>query len=376
MIVRIPALGLLLLLAACAGSSAKQLHENARETARRGYSERALKLYREALDKDPEDVVIHRDYQNLMRKLHRLEIVRTEYRRKLAVDPQSARILYLVGRLEKDEAIESYMKRSLAADPEFFWAHYGLATYYKNRSRYVDALRHFEWILAKYKLKDLPEIVIANIAIVYSRTGKMADAKRLLSAATAKFPESPLAPFYLGLILLGDKNDSEGIRQLRLALSRDKNFYKAYAPLVQVYHRRSDYASAKVLRRKAAELYNAYSIPELGNEFVIQIERIKGWVLTVTEKLSPGVDHPLEKGAWRYVADLLPEDPSKNVRIRYVLRQTGDFEHVTMRSVTDRAGKTHRIPVKDFRLTSGDDYRAFYSFLMKDAPAILDQYGR
>lgn len=366
----------LVALAACAGSNPRAKHEEAMRAARKNQPTRALALLREALESAPEDVVIHRDYQNLMRRLNRLAEVQIEYRRRLDAAPTSPLWVYLHGRLLEGSDLEAAMKRCLDLDPTYFWGHHGLALYYKNHDRFVDALRHYEWILQRHPPQTLPEDVLINAAVSYSRTGRSEEALRLLEIATVRYPQSPLSPFYLGLQYWGQGRTEDAIRFLQEAISRDVDFFQGYAPLVQIYHGQGEFEKAAALRRKAKAMYRLHPIEEFGHNFEIHLQRLESWSLKVTEKLDPQEEHPLEPGTWYYVADVSPLASDRDVRIRYVLRTTEDFKFVALRRVSNREDTKVLLPVTRYDIATGDQYRGFHEFVIADVQPLLERFGR
>ncbi|HLG42257.1 MAG TPA: hypothetical protein VI643_02745 [Planctomycetota bacterium] len=365
-----------LALAACAGVDPKAKHEEGMEAAKQNRPSKAISLLREAVEAAPMDVVIHRDYQNLMRRVNRLNEVKVEYRRKMDAEPNSPLWIYLYARLLEGDELEVQMRRCLAADPEYFWGHYGLAVHYKNGDRFVDALRHLEWILKRFKASTLPEDVLITAAVCYSRTSQPDQAARLLGIASTRFAQSPLPPFYLGLLHQSEGRSDEAIRELGESIARDIDFFRAYAPLVQIHHSREEFDKAAALRKKAKDMYSLHPIPELGNEFDIHLRRVEGWSMKVTEKLQPEADHPLEPGTWYFVADLTPIASDRNVRLRYILHRTEELKHVLIRRATERDGKGVLAPVQKFEVATGDSYKAFHDTVITDARSLMERFGR
>jgi len=365
-----------LALAACAGVNPKAKHEEAMEAAKQNRTSKALSLLREAIEAAPMDVVIHRDYQNLMRRANRLNEAKVDYRRRLDLEPNSALWMYLYARLLEGNEMEAQMRRCLAADPEFFWGHYGLALHYKNGDRFMDALRHLEWILKRFKPTTLPEDVLITAAVCYSRTSQSDQAARLLGIASTRYPQSPLPPFYLGLLHQSEGRSDEAIRELGDSIARDVDFFRAYAPIVQIHHARGEFEKAAALRKRAKEMYALHPIPELGNEFDIHLLRLEGWTMKVTEKLQPEADHPLEPGTWYFVADVTPVASERNVRVRYILHRTEELKMVLIRRVTERDGKTVLAPVLRYDVATGDNYKAFHDTVISDMPSLMERFGR
>lgn len=363
-------------LGGCAGAHPRVKHEEAMRAAQKNQPTKALALLREALEAAPDDVVIHRDYQNLMRRLNRLAEIRIEYQRKLDAAPNSPLWIYLYGRLLEGSDLEAAMKRCLELDPGYFWGHHGLGLYYKNHDRFVDALRHYEWILRRHPPHTAPEDVLINAAVCYSRTARPEEAIRLLEIAVVRHPQSPLSPFYLGLQYRSEGRTTDAIRVLQEAIARDVDFFQGYAPLVQIYHGQGEFDTATALRRKAKSMYSRHPIPEFGHNFEIHLQRLDSWSLRVTEKLMPQEEHPLEPGTWYYVADVTPLASDRNVRIRYVLRTTEDFRFVVLRRVSDREDSKVLLPVTRHDIATGDDYRGFHDFVMADVQPLLERFGR
>ncbi|MBI2930209.1 MAG: hypothetical protein HYY16_01040 [Planctomycetes bacterium] len=127
---------------------AERLYHEAQEIERQARPEDALARYRASLAYDPENIVVHREYQRLMRKVGRLEDVRVEYRRRAVNLPQSPAAQYLAARLEEDDALEQGMKNAVRLDPDFIWAHRALGRHYLTIGREEEALDELRRVLA------------------------------------------------------------------------------------------------------------------------------------------------------------------------------------------------------------------------------------
>jgi tetratricopeptide (TPR) repeat protein len=97
----------------------------------------------------PEYVPAHRLYQELHRASHRGHVVWERYRDERRRHPDSARAVYLFGRLLPEaDAQEAAFRRTIRLDPSLSWGHHGLATLDRLAGRLDDAREGYRRAMA------------------------------------------------------------------------------------------------------------------------------------------------------------------------------------------------------------------------------------
>lgn len=184
---------------------AARLHRKAIDLQGRGQTEGAEAAFRAAVACDPESIPINRDYQNLMRKAGRLEIVREEYRRRAAHLPRNAAARYLAARLEEGEAFETGMRASLAADPDFIWAHRALGLHLAAAGRPEEAVPHLRRAAGH---PDAERDDVGTLLHLLFRSGRPSEMDPLVERLMKRRPgfadrEARLVTFALGALPSG-----------------------------------------------------------------------------------------------------------------------------------------------------------------------------
>jgi thiol-disulfide isomerase/thioredoxin len=101
--------------------------------SRKQAGEARLEAIRSLLEKHPDDLFVHREYQELVRRARRgnLDAIREEYGARLAANPRDVRAKYLHARLlhwsGSPEARKEF-EAALRLDPGFPWPHYALVS--------------------------------------------------------------------------------------------------------------------------------------------------------------------------------------------------------------------------------------------------------
>lgn len=361
---------LLALLAACSSTDPNKLSQKAKAQEREGNTEGALQTYRDAIAQKPDDVTLHRDYQNLMRRAKRTADVLAEYKEKAERNPASPMWQYLYGRMMDGAALEEAMKKVLALDANYFWAHHALAFYYKNQDRYEDALKEFEWVLGR--VPNPPAEVAVNAAICYERMGRARDAEELLKRAKEGEPGSPLPYFYSGVLNLNARKYDAAARDLEACLQRAPSFSQAFSPLAQAYHGMGDFEKGRGVRDRARKYYEQSRDDELAGDYLVHVERWGGWLLKGWERLTVDVDLKVEPGNIWFVADVVRLEPP-GVRVRYKLQRTADLTYLWIREVKDAEGKTLE-PLQTDRWADAPAYGVFYRSVVRDFDSVRDRY--
>lgn len=246
--------------------------------ARDGKKIEAVREYRKLLLLEPDNIDAHRNYQNLMRDLGDIEIVKKEYRVKLDASPDSALYNYLYGRLMEGAELEKAFKKAVNLDKDFFWAYYGLGIFYKDTKQYDESIKHLETAL---RLK--PEFV--DVRYYLGRAAyEMNDIERAIAEwgrVLASKPNHSEAQLGLGLAYKA-KGEYPRAVDLLETLARD-NYWKADEPLIQCYHVVKEYKKAKAVREQLSKL--ARTIPAIPDQITIDLVRAKDYILIAREHL-------------------------------------------------------------------------------------------
>lgn len=354
------------LLVACAGGSAAKLHEEAKFAEKDGRPEAALRKYREAIAADPENVEIHRDYQNLRRKVDGPQAVRDEYRRRRDENPKSAPAAYLYGRLLEKEELEREMKRSIELDPEFPWPRMALALYFGHQKRWSDAMVHLEHVLSRQE--HVPAAIRLEAALCAMNLQRDDMAERQLLLAREENPRSAAPDFYLGALRLSQNKPLEAAAALEEALRKDPSWHRAFSLLARAYVRLGRIEEVERVRRLAREFTrtarDAEAKEELKQEFVLARSQEGGWSLTVYDRIDPPAQDP-------WVLQLVAE--GQTVTITYRLFQMQDLSYRIERTIR-RRGDGSRAENDQVWPVEKDDFATFYRRASSDLNSIRSRW--
>ncbi len=161
--------------------------------------------FKKGLALSPGDAVAHRLYSAYLSDVGRVKESLVESEISQQLDPVSpymlegmSRALYRLRRY--DEAIQS-VKKALALDPEYGYAHLALGLTYIQQVKYTEALAELK--LAQEHMGDSPT-PLAAMARAYVLSGQPAKGRQVLQqfldqAAKGSFPAKPIADVYLAL---------------------------------------------------------------------------------------------------------------------------------------------------------------------------------
>ena len=251
--------------------------------------------YRKSVSGQPDSIELHRAYQNLSRDLGKIEEIKKEYRTRLDQEPKQAVWHYLYGRLLGGVKMEKEFKAAVKLDPDFYWGYYGLGHYYKDQVKWAEAVKSFEKSLAVN-----PEFQEARhgLALTFYARGDLVKAQNIweetIKSSGKIDPEMRLA---LGLCYKAQQKYDTAIKFFEGFLSRDKNYWQVYEPLIQCYHARKNYAAGQKLRDQIKDLHRQTADQDFKKQTEIIIDMIKldrGGVvvsekLVLPEKTRPGI---------------------------------------------------------------------------------------
>lgn len=222
-----------------------------------GHHEKAVELFRQALDKDPENVNAR---VSLARSLY-LSGEAAEARRQLEEALRRAEThalgnfllgVWLHGAGEQQAAI-SHFKTTLDADPQHGGAHHFLANTYMATQDYEAAVRHYAKAVEKVP-ENLPARLMLAMAML--RAGMpQAEARDSLERSLEAFPDQPLFGSPLARLLAAspDPEVRDGERALALAeaLFETENLLENAETLAMAYAETGRYPEAEALQQNA-----------------------------------------------------------------------------------------------------------------------------
>ncbi|MEW6026202.1 MAG: tetratricopeptide repeat protein [Planctomycetota bacterium] len=212
--------------------------------------------YRQKLADNPNDIELHRSYQNFMRQLGGLNDLKEEYLLKLNAAPQNPVLYYLYGRLTEGKELEDSFKRVLELEaktpsPELrFWVYFGFGQYYLDAKKYKEALQYLE-MASKLRPDSLD--VLHQMALVHYETDNITEAMKIWDNILEVKSDYLDAMLGKALIYKSRGMYDNAITELENILKTDVTFWRAYEPLIQCCHAKQDYKKGEELRNKIRE---------------------------------------------------------------------------------------------------------------------------
>lgn len=156
-----------------------------------------IDYFKRAIQRDPNDLQAHLNYQKAVIESGNTPALKDEYRIHLQNHPQNAQYIYLYGRLlEKDSQKRVYFTRAINTDPALFQAQFDLGKLHYYAGEYNDAIVRYR-IAAKLKPKSA---LVANLlGLAYYHSGHPDLAIVAYQKATKNDPTYADAYLNLGL---------------------------------------------------------------------------------------------------------------------------------------------------------------------------------
>ncbi|MBI4713232.1 MAG: tetratricopeptide repeat protein [Planctomycetes bacterium] len=218
-----------------------------------------LKQYQSEIAKNPMAIESHRNYQNLMREMGKMDEVKKEYQAKLDNEPNSPLNHYLYGRLLEGAALEKEFSTALELEQKSpdtllrFWIYYGLAQFYKDGQKWDDAIKYLGDCL---KLRpDYTEAQHYSALCVYQK-GDIDKAIGQWDKVIAVNPDYADARLGKATALKAQGKFDQAIKELEVIIKKDEAYWNAYEPLIQCHHAKQDYKKAGEI---IVEFKNGYS---------------------------------------------------------------------------------------------------------------------
>jgi tetratricopeptide (TPR) repeat protein len=199
-----------------------QLASTAASLVEQGRDSMAAEKYRAALALAPDDIPLHRDYQDLMRNSGFGTDMVQEYATALKAAPESADALYLYGRASGDPtAAGAAFEKALQNDPRHVWARQGMGGVAAVQGRLSDALAELD--AAATLASDRPAIqaeVYNKIANVQLAQGEFESALTSWKMAMRLDPDDYHAYQNMGAALSVEGRTEEAAEQLATAVQK------------------------------------------------------------------------------------------------------------------------------------------------------------
>ena len=151
--------------------------------------EKRVEFLKNYLKKYFDIIEVHRLYQDFMTRLGERGYIFKEYKDYLENNPDDHNFNYLYARLLSSSNAESYFKKSLVNNVNFYWGHLGLAYYYfhySNPRKTELAIEHLERAIKIDKTKPNAYFSLRTIYRVENDKEKMLEVLEIL---TRFFPE-------------------------------------------------------------------------------------------------------------------------------------------------------------------------------------------
>ena len=233
-------------------SKSSQQPKLAEQLCRQGYNfsvsgdvQKALELFKEAIKKDPDNVMAWNGLGSCQVGLNRPDAAINAYKQAIKLNPRDEAMYNILGdyylKLGRyQEAIESY-EEAVRLNPDFEAAHLKLGLIYAQLGRLDEGKRAFETVI---RLNPKSATAYFNVAIAYTKLGRYQDAISAQMEVLRINPEFAPAYYNLGLIYgkLG-KSDTE-IDSYKKAIRIDPDFTPAHFSLGSALFQKGDKAAA------------------------------------------------------------------------------------------------------------------------------------
>jgi len=157
----------------------------------RGADEFAIKYYKEASDREPQNPVF-------LSEIGKLYLLRADaYRKALGTEDATKNAEAQKGVQENLALAEDFLKKSITAKPDYLPARYQLGVVYERQNRVKDAVSELEKVLT---LNNKDVGVAFELSILYYRDGRKDQSRDLLEKVVEFSPENVNARWYLSAL--------------------------------------------------------------------------------------------------------------------------------------------------------------------------------
>ncbi|MGQ9617430.1 MAG: redoxin domain-containing protein [Candidatus Aminicenantia bacterium] len=124
------------------------------------------------LKKYPENILIHRTYQDLMR-IHDHQKLYNEYKILFNKNKNNPMFIYLFGRIqERGEDAKAFFEKAIEKDRSFYWGYIGLSYYYSNELSPPDLPKAEELLKKAISIDNSQPEAFINLHSIYTRQRK------------------------------------------------------------------------------------------------------------------------------------------------------------------------------------------------------------
>jgi peroxiredoxin/Tfp pilus assembly protein PilF len=129
-------------------------------------------IVKEFLKKAPQNVLIHRTYQDLM-KIYDPDKLYQEYELLFQKNQNNPIYIYLFGRVQKkSETAKYYFEKSIERDKNFYWGYIGLSYYYTNEAKPPDYSKAEELLKKAISIDNSQPEAFLNLHSIYTMQRK------------------------------------------------------------------------------------------------------------------------------------------------------------------------------------------------------------
>lgn len=233
-------------------SKSSQQPKLAEELCRQGYSfsingddQKALELFKEAIEQDPKNVMAWNGLGSCQVGLNRPDAAIESYKQAIKINPNDAALHYILGnyytKLDRhQQAIESY-KQVIRINPDFESAYFKLGLIYAQLGQLDEGKKAFETVI---RLNPDAAPAYFNIGITYTKLGRYQEAIKAHQEVLRINPAFAPAHNNLGVVYgkLGDP--STEINSYKEAIRIDPDFAPAHYNLGYALFQKGDKAAA------------------------------------------------------------------------------------------------------------------------------------
>jgi len=151
--------------------------------------EKRVEFLKNYLKKYFDNIEVHRLYQTFMTELGEKRQLLTEYKDYLEKNPDDHNFNYLFARLFSSSDAESYYKKSLINNVNFYWGHLGLAYYYFHHSNPQKTELAKEHLGRAIKIDKTKPNAYFSLLTIYRAENNNEKMLEVLEPLTKFFPE-------------------------------------------------------------------------------------------------------------------------------------------------------------------------------------------
>ena len=224
----------------------------AEELCRQGYSfsingddQKALELFKEAIEQDPKNVMAWNGLGSCQIGLNKPDAAINAYKQAIKINPDDDAMHYVLGNYYSKlgrhmEAIESY-KEVVRIKPDFESAHFKLGMLYAELGQLDEGKNAFEKVI---RLNPDSAPAHFNIGLAYTKLGQYQDAIKAHKEVLRINPGFAPAHHSLGVLYSKLGKSNSAINEYKQAIRIDPDFTSAHFDLGSAFLQKGDKAAA------------------------------------------------------------------------------------------------------------------------------------